>query len=437
MRARAAVLAALALAAGRPSRADEVRLSLAEAVDRAVAQAPRLAGLRSLEEAARAGWRAARAARLPVADLGAAYTRASDVPELAIVDPSGARRVLFPNIPDIYRIRAGVQLPLYTGGRIGAAITAAAEETRAAQLDRAGAEHDLVLEARSAYWSLITARESARVLAEAAASFEAHLTDARHRQEEGLAARNELLAVQVERDRAELARLAASNAAALANANLLLLTGLPPEATVVPTESLALTAVGSDPLSALLAVALAGRPEVMALRARAAAADAAARAVRSGTLPQASLAAGYEFANPNPRILPLVPEWNGTWSVGVSLALTAFDGGRTAAAAAQARAQADALRHQVEDLERRIRLEVTQRSLDLGTAQAAVAVADRNLEAAQENLKVAQDRYKEGLIPSAELLDAETALLRAGLDRTSAVTQFHLARAGLERSVGR
>jgi len=110
---------------------------------------------------------------------------------------------------------------------------------------------------------------------------------------------------------------------------------------------------------------------------------------------------------------------------------------RTSAAAAQARAQAAAVRHQLEDLERRIRLEVTSRVLDLGTSRATVEVAERNLEAAGESLRVSRDRYHEGLIASFELLDAETALLRAGLDRTTAATQLRLAQASLERAVGR
>ena len=121
----------------------------------------------------------------------------------------------------------------------------------------------------------------------------------------------------------------------------------------------------------------------------------------------------------------------------MSLSITAFDGGRTSAAAAQARAQAEAVRRQLEDLERGIRLEVTSRVLDLGTSRATVEVAERNLEAAEENLRVSRDRYHEGLIASFELLDAETALLHAGLDRTTAATQLRLAQASLVRAVGR
>jgi outer membrane protein TolC len=417
--------------------AETVRLSLAETVERARASSPRLAQLAALQTAADAGLLGARAGRLPVLDLAASYTRNSNVPELTIALPGTEPRTIFPNIPDNYRTRAGLTLPVYTGGRVQGEIRAADHNRDAAGRDLEAGVKDLVLEASSAYWQLVTARESARVLAEAVAAFEAHLKQTKDRQQLGMAARNEVLLVQVERDRAELSRLAADGAAQVANANLVRLVDLPPGSEVEPIEPLASPARPRPDLEALVKEALDGRPEAAALRSRAAAAQAAVKVARSATLPQASLSAGYDFARPNARILPPVEEWKGSWSVGVSLSITAFDGGRTSAAAAQARAQAAAVRHQLEDLERRIRLEVTSRVLDLGTSRATVEVAERNLEAAGESLRVSRDRYHEGLIASFELLDAETALLRAGLDRTTAATQLRLAQASLERAVGR
>ncbi|PYQ23181.1 MAG: hypothetical protein DMF79_04410 [Acidobacteria bacterium] len=431
------LFALLTILATADAGAETVRLTLAEAVERARASSPRLGQLAALQTAADAGLQGARAGRLPVLDLAASYTRNSSVPELTLALPGTDPRTIFPNIPDNYRTRAGLNLPIYTGGRVEGAIRAADHNREAAGRDLEAGVKDLVLEASSAYWQLVTARESARVLAEAVAAFEAHLKQTKDRQQLGMAARNEVLLVQVERDRAELSRLAADGAAQVANANLVRLADLPPDSQVEPIEPLAAPAEPRPDLEALVKEALDGRPEAAALRSRAAAAQATVKVARSATLPQASLSAGYDYARPNGRILPPVEEWKGSWSLGVSLSITAFDGGRTSAAAAQARAQAEAVRRQLEDLERRIRLEVTSRVLDLGTSRATVEVAERNLEAAEENLRVSRDRYHEGLIASFELLDAETALLHAGLDRTTAATQLRLAQASLRRAVGR
>jgi outer membrane protein TolC len=283
----------------------------------------------------------------------------------------------------------------------------------------------------------VTARESERVLSEALASYDGHLRDAQNRREQGLAAPNEVLAVQVERDRAELWRLQARNAAELSAANLRRLLDLPGDTVIEASEPLSAPPAANPDRAALEQAALEVRPELKALQARVAAAEAGVRVQHAGALPQLSLNAGYDYAWPNNRVLPLRDEWRQTWYVGLTLGLVAFDGGRISAATAQARAQWEALRQQFVDVQRRVRLEVAQRVLEAGTARAGLAVAEGGLASARENVRVAGDRYREGVSPSAELLDAETALLRASLSRTEAQASLRIALAGLERAVGR
>jgi outer membrane protein TolC len=412
-------------------------LTLSEALERARASSPHLGELDAQRRAAEAGLAGARAERMPRVDLSGNYTRNSDVPELTLSIPGVGTRTLFPNIPDTWRAHAGVSVPLWTSGRIESGITAADRQLQAAGLDLTTAESELALETRDAYWSLVTARESARVLGEAMKAYEGHRKSAQDRFDFGVAARNEVLAVQVELDRAELARLSADNAAEVANANLVRLTGLPPGTRVEPTEPLAAPAGPEGEIETLVAAALDARPELKAFQQRIAAARAAAEIQRAIARPQAGFSFGFDYARPNQRILPLRDEFEGTWSAGVTVSINAFDGGRTAAAVAQAEARADALEQQLESIRQNLRLEVTSRLLDLRNARALLEVTERSLESARENLRVASDRYREGVIPSSELLDAETALLRAGLDQTEAATRIQRALARLERAVGR
>lgn len=423
-----------------PASPSSVRLTVEETVARAIAASPRLARLAALESATEAQRRAAHAERLPQVELSAGYQRRSDVPELSIaVDPSQpARRVtVFPNIPDNWRLRAGVALPLYTGGRVAGQIEAAEQGRQAAREDLRAGRADLVLETKDAYWSLVTARESARVLQESMKAYDAHLRDAQSRERFGVAARNEVLAVQLERDRVELDLLRAEAAAELAQANLQRLLDLPAATRVEPGEALAAPAGTPFDVETLVAEAAAARPERRALAARASAASAAVGVERGARLPQLALSGGYTLANPNREIVPPTADWKDTWDVGVGLSWSVFDGGRRSAGEARARAQADAAAAQLRELDRAIRLEVTQRALELRTAEARLAVSSRSVESAQENRRVAADRYREGVIPSSELLDAEVAQERAALSRTEALAALRLAAAALERAVGR
>ncbi len=420
-----------------------VRLTVEEAVAQAIAASPRLAGLSALEAAAEAEARGARADRWPQLDLGAGYTRRSEVPELAIFTPTNdpakpvERVVVFPNIQDNWRVRAAVAMPIWTWGRIGGQIEAAEQGRAAAGADLAAGRADLVLETKTAYWSLVTARESVRVLQEEMRAYAAHLADAQNREKFGMAARNEVLAVQVERDRVELERLRAEAGSDVAEANLRRLLDLPPAARVEPAELLAKAPAPPPDVEALVAEAQAARAERKALAARVAAAEATTGAQRGSRLPQVALTGGYRFENPNRDIVPPTAEWKDTWDVGVGLAWSVFDGGKRSANEARARAQADAARQQLRELDRGIRLEVTQRALELRTAAAQLAVSERSVESAAESRRVAGDRYREGVIPSSELLDAEVAHESAVLARTQALATLRLAAAGLDRAVGR
>ncbi|MGK2858839.1 MAG: TolC family protein [Thermoanaerobaculia bacterium] len=429
------VLALLSLFA-LPAAADDRPMTLAEVVELARGVSPRVAQLRSLELAAREGERGAFAGRMPIVDLSASYSRNSDVPEFATgIGPN--RTVIFPNIPDNYRARAGAQLPLYTGGRVSSQIDAARSNLTAAGQDIVAGDKDAALEAASAYWGLATAIATERVVTASLAAFDQHLTDAKNRVDLGFAARNEFLAVQAERDQAELQRLRARNRAQTANANLLRILNLPFGTKIDPADSLESAAAAPADIEPLVAEALEARAELKALRARVEAANSSASIARAARLPQASLAAAYDYASPNQKILPMTDAWEDTWSVGVGVSWNVFDGGRAASAEARARAEAEALRRHLEDIELRVRLDVTERALELETSVAAVIVSKRGLEAAQENERVSLDRYREGVLSSSELLDAETQTLHSGLDLALAQGQLRVSEAQLERALGR
>jgi outer membrane protein TolC len=436
--ARAVLSPDTAAAAG----VSDLRLTLAETLERARVSSARLAHLRALEVASGASLRGARADRWPSLGLQAQYSRNSNVPEFVVPQADGSSLVVFPNLPNQGYLRAGLGQPLYTGGRVQGAIESAQAQVDAAALDSSSAQADLRLEVTASFWNLQSRRESERVLREAIASYEAHLKDATNLLEVGMAARNDVLAVQVERDGAELVRLQAESAAQIENANLARLLDLPPGTRVwpavdAPDPGPSPEGEGAGEVEALVAEALRKRPEILALQSRVTAAEAQVKVAGAPARPQASLQGTYDYANPNQRIFPLEGTWRDTWSVAVGVSITAFDGGRTSAAAARARAQAESTAHQLRDLQQRVRLEVTTRWLELRTARASLDVATRSTGSARENVRVSQDRYRAGVSPSSELLDSETRLLRMGLDRTLAAANLQVARARLERARGR
>lgn len=412
-------------------------LSLSEALERAKAAAPELARLRALESAASASVDETRAARRPGVELQAGYTRQSNVPEYAVPQPDGSLEVIFPNIPDNFVLRAQTSVPLYTGGRLEGQREAAEYRRDAVTGDVATGILDVVYEATEAYWGLVTARERVRVLSLSLAAYEQHLADARHREGLGLAPRSEPLTVQVERDRAELERVEAENAAAVAEANLARLLNLPPGTPVEPTEPLDGTTARPEPLETLVEAALAARPERRSLAARRRALEKQADVERASRLPQLAAAAGYDMNDPNRRIVPVRDGWEDSWDVSVRATFQAWDGGRSKAAATRYRSEAEAVAHQLDDFDRRVRLDVTTRRLGVESSRRGAEVAARAEAAAAEAERIVKDRYLEGVATNAERLDAEVALQRARLDRAAALATWRVAAARLDRAVGR
>jgi outer membrane protein TolC len=243
--------------------------------------------------------------------------------------------------------------------------------------------------------------------------------------------------VQVERDRAELDLLEVRRDVLVAEADLRRLLDLTDGTRVETAEPLEAPSPAAADAGALATAALEARPERAALGARLAAAEARVRGQKGARLPEVSASGGFDYANPNRLILPPTAGWKDTWDAAVTVNWTLFDSGRTGGAIARAQAQADAARAQLTDLERRIRLEVTQRAEERRTAGARVDLSLRALDSARENARVAGERYRAGVIPSSELLDAEVAQLRAGLERNAAQAALRLADAALLRATGR
>jgi len=428
---------ALALALSAARTASAMELGLADAIERAHRASPSLRALEADVRAGEAGIDVARAERQLDASVTASYSRRSSGFGLTLLLPDGSTQVIFPDIVDWWQSRLGATYPLYAGGRLGALVDAASGDAEALRSERETAALDLDFEVTAAYLRLLTSRETDRVLSRSVEAFEAHLVDARNRERVGLAARNEVLAIEVERDRVELNRIRAVHAGDLAEADLARLVDLPAGERIEPADTLDAGQVPPFDVEALVGEALAKRPERETIEARRNAASSRVAVEHAARRPQLLATGGFDYSNPNIRVLPLRATWNDSWDVGVGFSFSIFDGGQARASQARAAERVVALDERLVDLERRIRLDVVSRVLEARNAEAALPVSERAIASANENLRVTRDRYREGLDRSSDLLDAEVELERAELERTETLVALRLALAGLDRAVGR
>lgn len=121
----------------------------------------------------------------------------------------------------------------------------------------------------------------------------------------------------------------------------------------------------------------------------------------------------------------------------MNVAWAFWDGGRTKAEMAEVSAGQRALEQRLADFDRALDFEVRQRRLDLESARAAIGAASDGVRAAAEAVRVVTDRFKAGLVTNTEVLEAQVALVEAELTRTRTLAAVQVARARLERVVGR
>ena len=435
------VAVALASSAGAQ---EVVRLTLDDAVARGLANSQRLAELESRVEGAEAAEAGRAAARMPSLALLGGYTRTNHVDEFGVAQPGQPPRIIYPDIPDNFRARLDLQWPVYTGGRTEALQRAAHAERHAAGEDLTAARADLRLEIARAYWALVTAAETERVLARSLDSIGAHVADLRSRLEEGLIPPNEVLSAEAQRSRQRLLAVEARNLRAVADADLHRLLGIETPGRIEPVAPLELQAPPGDVAPgdvalvdvALVAKARAQRAERRALESRVEAASARAEAAGAAARPQVGVSSGYDYARPNARIFPRNRTWRDSWDVSINVSWLLWDGGKQRAEQAEASALARGAATCVAEFDRQVAFEVRQRGLEIDSAREAITAAADGLRSATEALRVVHERFRAGVATSTEVLDAEIAVLQAALDRTRALASARLARARMDRALG-
>ena len=432
-----APLLVLALMGADQSQAPAKNMTLEEAIARGLANSQRLAELQARKAVAEAAEAGRAAASLPVVALTGGYTRTNHVQEFGIVSPGQPPRIIYPDVPDNYHARLDLNWPVYSGGRNDALERAAAAERQATGEDLEAARADLRLEITRAFWAIVTARETERVLAQSIESVDAHVRDLRTRLQQGLIPPNEVLTAEAQQARERVASIEAHNTRAIAEADLKRLTGSDDPEPLEPAAAFDTTPSLPGAAADLEAQARERRPERRALVERAAASRAREDAVRAGARPQLGVTAGYDYANPNPRIFPRRGVWQDSWDVSANVTWLLWDGGRRRAEEAEAVASSRAIDARIGEIDRQIAFEVRQRWLEVDSSRAAIDAAAAGVRSATEARRVVAERYGAGVATTTDILDAELDVLQAELDLTRAHANTHLALARLDRAAGK
>jgi outer membrane protein TolC len=333
-----------------------------------------------------------------------------------------------------YGVRASVAQPLFTGLRIRSEVDAAQAEAGAAAARVHATEVDVVFRTRRAYWRLYEAEAQQDAATFALREIERRLQDIENREAVGLETETDVLRVRSRRDRLRVAVIRAQTDVDTARRALNDAMGRPLESMVQLADTVRIVPAAPDPERAL-ARADRRRGDLRALRETILARQAGIRAAHAGWFPTVSLSGSYLYARPNDQLFPPEDRFQGTWEAGVSLSwqLSA----QTRPEIERARARASASRHRLEDRQRAVQLQIRTLLQEVEQARRATEAATTSLESARAAYRSARTRYDAGLSIVSDLLDAERTFRAARADVASTQSDYAVARAALDRAMGR
>ena len=404
--------------------------SLSDAWSMALGSDGTLAAARSEREAAESDHSAAMRQRWPALDVTGAYTQFEHAPQLAISTPSGELQAPIWSHDGYAMAGADLSIPLWTSGRIGGSIGAAAAGARGAGAQETRSAADLKLAVTESYVTIFRARKALEVADSSAASLKAHADDVQVMYDKEAIPKSDLLAAQVALADATQHSLRAANGLHLATAAYNRWVGQPLERIPDLERPTAPSEIASASLEQLIASALEHRPELVAVSAQRDALEQTARSERAQSLPQIALHAGYN------HIDNLILDRENFASVAIGFQWRLFDSGQLAARTSALRSRAHAAELKLADLRSYVTLDVETAYYNQGEALSRIRVAASAVAQAEENLRIAKELYGNGLGTNNQVLDAETQRVIALTNRDDATFDLLLAQYRLRHAVG-
>lgn len=125
------------------------------------------------------------------------------------------------------------------------------------------------------------------------------------------------------------------------------------------------------------------------------------------------------------------------WSLGIGLRVPLFSGYKSRYQQQEAKANIASIDARERKLQRTVRAQIAQARSDYEASEKKLKTANLQIRQAQQQIKLARIRYQNGVITSQDLLDSETKLAQARLQRLSYIYKMILSRYDLKKALGK
>lgn len=437
-------------------------LSSSDAAKRAVAKSPTVAARETRIAVAEEEETTAILGFVPRATITARYTRYSPItpssfgpgfgslvgtsspagliPNGSPLFAIGSDAFTFPVILDNYLLQTSFVVPISDIPlRALHNYRAAKHDREAADVDVKVSERNVALQAKLAYWDWVRAAMDQVVADQTLAQSKVQLEATKALEEAGRASPADVLQAEARVSQAKLLADRAKNGtgSALDRLHVLMHDDSRDVYEIAEDPTIESPMPAQRPLPDLYADAVHNRPEVSSLDAQSRTLVEQREAAKASMYPQLSAFADFIYANPNPRFVPQIAEFRGSWDVGVQLVWSPNDVPASLAAANTLEARRKEIAARRDELAEAIENEVRDADLAVRDAKVSLENTETGIAAAEEAYRIRVERYRYGRATPVELAESETALLRARLERVAAQVGMRAALARLAYALGR
>ena len=337
---------------------------------------------------------------------------------------------------NMFMASAVVTQPIYMGGAISAANKMASISEQMVANDYEAKLQATLHGTDHAYWMVVSLKHK-RKLADNYLKLVKKLSNDVHKMiDEGVATRADGLKVDVKVNEAEMTLTQADNGLSLAKMFLCQLCGLPLDSKITladeDRESLPIEVVADDIDVNTVAD---NRPEVKLLENTVDLSRQATRLARASYLPQILLSGGYSATNPN-LYNGFERKFSGAWNVGVVVRMPVWNWFEGVYKVRASKAATCIAQLEVGDVREKIELQVSQSRFKMSEANHRLVMATSNVDKANENLRCANLGFREGVIPSSGVMEAQTAWLQAQSQKIDAEIDVKLSQVDYKKALG-
>lgn len=348
------------------------------------------------------------------------------------------------NIVDAFRtdtrnVFAGAVMlvqPVFMGGAI-IAMNKMADISEEMAANSAEAKRQLTLyQIDQAYWQVVSLKHKQK-LAQAYLDLVKKLdSDVQKMIQEGVATRSEGLSVSVKVNEAEMTLIQVNDGLTLSKMLLCQLCGLPMNEQVILADEDAedLTTIQLTP-TVDAAVAAENRPELKQLQNMVDMSRQLTHILKAGNLPQVALTGGYAVSNPN-VFNGFERKFAGVWNVGVLVRVPIWNWGDVAYKVRASKGATTIANLELEEASEKIELQISQSTFRMDEANKKLQLAQASIRKADENLRTANLGFREGVISSTTVMEAQTAWLQAQSQKIDAEIDVKLSQINLQKALG-